>query len=133
MPVPRIVRGQRVETVKIVLAKELRKEMTPEETILWERLRRSQLEGYHFRRQQVIHGFIADFYCHEAALIVELDGRVHEGQEDYDKDRDRILTSHGFRIARYENEMVRDRLEELLKQITKLCSELKSIRMRELP
>ena len=122
-PVSHIVRGQWVEEAKVVRAKELRREMTPDECLLWERLRQSQLDGYHFRRQQVIHGFIADFYCHGAALIVELDGQAHAGREGYDAERDKILTGLGFRIERFENEMVRTRMDDLLKAIARLCFE----------
>ena len=122
MPVPRIVRGQIVEEAKVIRAKELRREMTPEERLLWDRLRRSQLNGYHFRRQQVIHGFIADFYCHAAALILELDGESHDGREGYDADRDRILSGHGFLTLRFENSMVRTRIDDVLKAIADTCS-----------
>src|SRR4051812_33525571 len=79
-PVPNIVRGQWVEDEKLARAKELRREMTPAERLLWSHLRRNQLNGLHFRRQQVIEGFITDFYCHSAALVVEVDGRIHEEQ-----------------------------------------------------
>jgi very-short-patch-repair endonuclease len=47
--------------------------MTPEEKILWQHLRANRLQGYHFRRQQIIDGFIADFYYHATALVVEID------------------------------------------------------------
>lgn len=120
-PVPRIVRGQQVDEAKVARAKELRRQMTPEEGLLWEKLRRSQQNGYHFRRQQVIHGFIVDFYCHQAALVVELDGEPHFGREGYDADRDRILVGYGFLIVRFRNQMVRDHLDEILRQIADLC------------
>ena len=123
MPIPRIVRGQWVDGAKVIRAKELRREMTQEERLLWERLRKSQLNGYHFRRQQVVHGFIADFYCHAAALLVELDGASHGGREGYDAERDRTLTHHGFRIERFTNNMVRSRLDEVLKVIADLCAQ----------
>ena len=54
MPVPNIVRGQKIETGKIVRARELRRAMTPEEKLLWQHLRLNRLHGLHFRRQQVI-------------------------------------------------------------------------------
>jgi very-short-patch-repair endonuclease len=126
--VPRIVRGQSVDPVKAELAKGMRRVMTPEEQLLWDRLRRSQLNGFHFRRQQVIHGFIADFYCHSAALIVELDGNSHEGRQEYDADRDRILTGHGFLTIRFENRAVRDHIDDVLHVIVEYCAQ----RTREL-
>ncbi len=59
----------------------MRQEMTLAESILWNELRRNQIEGFHFRRQQILYGFIADFYCHHAGLIVEADGKYHEDQK----------------------------------------------------
>ncbi len=58
-------------------------EMTPAEKILWEELRANKL-GVHFRRQQVIQGFIVDFYCHQAGLVVEVDGDVHDLHKEED-------------------------------------------------
>lgn len=59
-----IVIGQKINPEKAVRAKELRRNMTEAEKILWERLRANRLSGWHFRRQQVIRGFIVDLYCH---------------------------------------------------------------------
>jgi len=67
-----IVIGQNITSAKLQRAKELRHQMTPEEKILWQHLRANPLNGFHFRRQQIIDGFIADFYCHAAALVIEL-------------------------------------------------------------
>jgi very-short-patch-repair endonuclease len=71
----------------------------------------------------VIHGFIADFYCHAAALIVELDGESHAGREGYDGDRDRILMGLGFLIMRFENAMVREQMDDVLRVIAETCAE----------
>ena len=57
--------------------------MTPAEKILWNELRANKL-GVHFRRQQVIAGFIVDFYCHKAGLVVEVDGDIHDLQKEED-------------------------------------------------
>lgn len=67
MPVKNIIPGQRATKEKLQRAKELRREMTPAEKILWEELRANKL-GVHFRRQQVIQGFIVDFYCHPVKI-----------------------------------------------------------------
>ena len=67
MPVKNIVTNQKVTAQKLQRAKELRREMTPAEKILWEELRANKL-GAHFRRQQVIAGFIVDFYCHPVKI-----------------------------------------------------------------
>jgi very-short-patch-repair endonuclease len=74
MPVKNIVRGQRVSYEMHERAKKLRREMTPTEKILWDKLRANRLKGLHFRRQQIVYGYFADFYCHQHAVIVELDG-----------------------------------------------------------
>ena len=81
-PVPNIVIGQPVDDAKVERANELRREMTAAERRLWNCLRANRLAGLHFRRQQVIDGFIVDFYCHASALIVEVDGPVHEEQTE---------------------------------------------------
>jgi very-short-patch-repair endonuclease len=68
-----IIPGQTVTKEKLERSRQLRREMTPAEKILWQELRGNKL-GVHFRRQQVIAGFIVDFYCHKAGLVIELDG-----------------------------------------------------------
>jgi very-short-patch-repair endonuclease len=76
MPVKNIVSGQQITKEKFQKAKELRRDMTSAEKVLWNELRGNKL-GVHFRRQQIIAGFIVDFYCHRAGLVIELDGSVH--------------------------------------------------------
>ena len=66
-----IVIGQYVSEEKKEVARYLREHMTEAETILWQNLRANRLSGYHFRRQQIICGFIVDFYCHSANLVVD--------------------------------------------------------------
>lgn len=100
--VVRIVMGHHA-AAKRERVRKMRREMTPAEAILWKYLRTNQLDGLHFRRQQVIDGFIADFYCHAARLVIEVDGEVHDQQPDYDAERDRILTARGLRILRFTN------------------------------
>ncbi|MBW4619213.1 MAG: endonuclease domain-containing protein [Cyanosarcina radialis HA8281-LM2] len=118
-----IVIGQNVSPTKIQRAKELRHQMTAEEKILWQHLRTNRLQGFHFRRQQIIDGFIADFYCHAAGLIIEVDGEIHEQQTEYDADRDRILSARGLRLLRIKNEEVRQNIESVLKRIAIACAE----------
>ena len=118
-----VVRGQRVDEGKLIRAKQLRREMTPAERVLWEKLRRNQLAGLHFRRQQIVFGFIADFYCHATALIVELDGGIHEAQQEYDADRTKILTSQGFLILRFRNSEVFHSLDDVLTTIATTCQQ----------
>jgi very-short-patch-repair endonuclease len=123
MPIRNIVRGQKVETGKVVRARELRRAMTPEEALLWEHLRGSRLQGLHFRRQQVIDGYIADFYCHAAAVLVEVDGGVHAERAEYDAARNEILWGRGFRTLRIRNEEVREDLGGVLAKIAAFCRE----------
>src|SRR5271166_3899325 len=96
----RITRGQYVAAEKLELARRFRKSPTSDEEALWQALRHDGLAGLHFRRQQVIDGFIADFYCATARLAVELDGPVHGGQSEEDARRDRIFASRGIRTLR---------------------------------
>ena len=119
-----IVVGQKVKPSKRQRALELRNEMTPEERELWQHLRRNQLCGLHFRRQQIIRGFIVDFYCHSGRLAVELDGDVHEGQIDYDASRDDALAMQGIRVVRIKNEDVWQDLHGVLVRIAGACMEI---------
>ncbi len=105
MPVKNIIPGQHVTKAKLERAKELRREMTPAEKILWEELRANKL-GVRFRRQQVIQGFIVDFYCHKAGLVVEVDGDVHDLQKEEDERREKALSEMGLRIVRFGNDEV---------------------------
>lgn len=117
MPVKNIVIGQKVTPEKRRMAKELRQNMTPTERILWQLLRTNKLAGWHFRRQQIIDGFIVDFYCHAASLIVEVDGGIHETQKEQDAERDAHLVSRGFRVLRVTNDEVNRDIEGVLKKI----------------
>jgi very-short-patch-repair endonuclease len=111
-----IVFGQHAPQ-KRALARHLRREMTPAEALLWHRLRRNQWKGLHFRRHQVIDGFIVDFYCHAAGLVIELDGSVHETHAAYDAERDEILTRRGLKVLRFSNDRVEHELKTVLAEI----------------
>ena len=121
MPVKNIVRGQRVSAKQLEGAKELRREMTPAEKVLWKHVKASKLNGLHFRRQQIVHGYFADFYCHKHELIVELDGSIHEFQQEYDADREAYLIALGFRIIRFPNEEIERDLKGVLQKIVEEC------------
>lgn len=121
MPPKNIVIGQKVSPEKVARAEELRQDMTPTEKILWAQLRTNRLDGLHFRRQQVIAGFIVDFYCHAAGLAVELDGPIHAQRADYDRERDRVLKEIGVRVLRFKNEEVLENLEAVLTAIREAC------------
>jgi very-short-patch-repair endonuclease len=123
MPTKNIIPGQRVTKEKLDRARELRREMTPAEKILWNELRANKL-GVHFRRQQVIAGFIVDFYCHKTDLVIELDGSVHDGieQKENDAERDKALGEMGLRVFRFRNEVVIKDLPGVLGKIRELFS-----------
>ncbi len=105
MPVKNIIPGQPVTKEKLQRAKELRREMTPAEKLLWQEVRAKKL-GVRFRRQQVIEGFIVDFYCHKAALVVEVDGDIHDLQKEEDERREKVLSALGLRVVRFRNDEV---------------------------
>ena len=86
-------------------AHELRASATDSERKLWSLLRRKQMAGLRFRRQQTIGPYIVDFYCSAAKLIVELDGDQHgvDGNLHYDEARTRWLTANGCRVLRFSN------------------------------
>ena len=123
MPIKNIIPGQTVTKEKLEYSRKLRREMTPAEKILWQELRGNKL-GVHFRRQQIIAGFIADFYCHKADLVIELDGNVHEDEEQKENDakRDKVLGEMGLRIIRFRNEEILKNLPAVLGKIRELVS-----------
>ena len=116
MPVKNIIPGQRVVKEKLQRARELRREMTSAEKIFWQELRGNKL-GVHFRRQQIIVGFIVDFYCHRAGLVIELDGSVHANQSEEDAHRGKVLNEMGLRFIRFWNGEVEKNLAEVLRKI----------------
>lgn len=100
-------------------ARTLRKKQTAPEDILWTRLRGQKLDGYKFRRQHPIKNWIADFYCHEAKLVIEVDGRIHLNKQVKQNDEGRTyeLESMGLKVIRFTNEEVESNIENVLKQI----------------
>ncbi|MFM7425260.1 MAG: BREX-6 system adenine-specific DNA-methyltransferase PglX [Elainella sp.] len=99
--------------------RELRGSQTPTEERLWEVLRNRQLNGLKFRRQHPLGRYIADFYCAEKQLVIELDGSVHQqaDQQDYDKIRDESLQSRRLSILRISNTEIEQNLETVLQKI----------------
>jgi very-short-patch-repair endonuclease len=102
-------------------AREMRREPTEPERRLWQKVRRKQLDGYKFRRQHPIGRFILDFYCHEARLVVELDGESHAFQEEYDAARTEWLKAQGLRVLRFPNQVVMKNMEGVLAAILMAC------------
>jgi len=104
-------------------ARGMRSEPTRTEALLWEKLRKRQLGGLKFRRQHIIHVFIADFYCPAAKLVIEIDGPVHAVQEDYDQEREACLKALGYEVVRFSNEDVKGEMEMTLACIYDVCME----------
>ena len=90
--------------------------MTLAEKLLWERLKKNQL-GVRFKAQHPIDIFIADFYCHKFKLVVEIDGKIHENQIEYDNGRTAELERWGLRIIRFPNEDVFENIERVIEEI----------------
>jgi very-short-patch-repair endonuclease len=116
-----VVRGQRVREDERARARQLRREMTQAERVLWSELRGHRLAGLRFRRQQLIGGYIADFYCHEAALVIEVDGPVHKDQSDSDSVRDKAIVEYGIQVIRFSNDEVMQNLSAVLTTIEQAC------------
>lgn len=107
-------------------AKALRNNMTDAEKMLWSRLSRKQL-GYRFKAQHPIDIFIADFYCHELKLVVELDGGIHDASEQktYDEGRTSELEAFGIKVIRFTNHEILLGLNEAAVKLTRICKQRK--------
>ena len=121
MPIKNIVTEQAVTKAKLERAKELRREMTPAEKLLWQQIRANKL-GVRFRRQQVIQGFIVDFYCHKAGLVIEVDGDIHDLQKEEDERREKVLSEMGLRVVRFQNDDVVKSLSAVVGKIREIVS-----------
>lgn len=104
-------------------AKQLRNTMTDAETVLWMQVRNG-ISGCKFRRQHPIGPFIADFYCHKAKLVVEIDGTIHKLSEvkQADEDKEDFLVQNGYSLLRFSNKQVMTSIEYILQAITQTIS-----------
>jgi very-short-patch-repair endonuclease len=98
-------------------ARRLRREATTPERVLWNVLRGGQLTGLKFRRQHPIGPFIADFYRHSAAIVVELDGMSHDDKREYNQNRNEYMQRQGLRVLRILNEDVMSDLDAVARGI----------------
>ncbi|MEK9155103.1 MAG: endonuclease domain-containing protein [Patescibacteria group bacterium] len=103
--------------------RQLRRDMTGPERILWNALRAGQI-GAKFRRQVGISGYIADFYCPKARLVIEVDGDSHfeEAARAYDAERDAFMAALGLRVLKITNEEVTKNIDGVLERITESIS-----------
>jgi very-short-patch-repair endonuclease len=100
----------------------MRKELTPAELLLWSKIRGDQL-GHRFRRQHLIGNFIADFYCRELRLVIEVDGDSHDERREYDEKRTHWMEiERGLRVLRFTNDDVLKNLDSVLEAILHLGS-----------
>ena len=106
----------------VELAKDLRNNMTESEKKLWSFLRMRQIGRHKFRCQHPIYRYILDFYCHEKRLAIEIDGNIHNSQQEYDKYRDEFLNSIGIRTLRLRNEDVLNSIEKVIEIIKIILS-----------
>ncbi len=97
-------------------ARVLRADATQAERALWDIVRAGKM-GARFRRQQPVGPYIVDFCCAEAGLVVELDGRGHTDQVDYDQRRDAALAGKGLTVLRFRNEEVLARPQDVYRAI----------------
>ena len=102
-------------------ARELRKQTTPAEKILWEQLRDRRLLGLKFRRQHPLGTYIVDFYCPAQRLVVEIDGEIHRYQGVNDQLRTDQLEEKGYKVIRFWNYEVEQHLDTVLDTIVEKC------------
>ena len=112
MPGSQSARRQNVPAARFLRGRE-----TPAEQVLWDALRGRRLEGMKFRRQHPVGPFIADFCCVEQRLIVEVDGEIHETQQDRDTEREELLRTAGYHLLRFTNKQVLTDLSGTLERI----------------
>jgi very-short-patch-repair endonuclease len=103
--------------VSMSIARSLRRRSTEPEKRLWHSLRDRQLDGWKFRRQVPVDRFVVDFLCHDAKLIIELDGGPHAENIRADLARTEILENCGYRVARYWNSEILQNFENVLEDI----------------
>ena len=119
-----VIRNQKINPKKLELARQFRKKPTESEDAVWQILRNRQIHNLKWRRQQVIDGFIADFYCAELNIVLEIDGSVHDNEnvKEYDAYRTSVFETKGIRTFRLRNEECdKQHLIELIENIIKTC------------
>jgi len=103
-------------------AKELRRQTTETEKRVWAELRLYKIDGLQYRQQHPIGPYIVDFCCHRAKLVVEIDGKIHEQQREYDAERDQYLEMLGYTVLRFSTNRVLHDLDAMLSEIRAACS-----------
>ncbi len=111
------------------IARRLRKNSTKSEDLLWQALRRKQLSGLRFRRQQVFGSSIVDFYCHEKRLVIEIDGGIHLATDKIEQDslRQEIIEMYGVQFLRFTATDVESDINSVLQAIRDTTNILPSL------
>jgi len=110
-------RQQRPGLPNAAAARQLRRRETLAEATLWEALRDRRLAALKFRRQRPFGPFVVDFICTDARIVVEVDGSVHDDQEEQDAFRSEVIESYGYRVLRVRNDEVMADLAVVLARI----------------
>lgn len=113
----------RAKPVTLETARLLRRRMTYSESLLWEKLKGKQLLGLRFRRQHPIDIYIVDFYCHEAKLVIEIDGEIHMDQIEYDDGREADIKKFNIKIIRFTNDEINNNIEIVIQNIESVIKE----------
>ncbi len=109
-----------------VAARQMRRAMTPAERILWAAIRGKRLNGLRFRAQHPVGSFVLDFFCPSCKLVVEVDGGIHDGEEERDRARTQYLSAYGYRVIRFRNEEILTALDTVLARILDVALSLSS-------
>jgi very-short-patch-repair endonuclease len=118
--------GERRNRKRTVMrAKQLRRDMTEAEKVLWSRIRRDQIDGLPFRKQVPIRPYIADFACLPIKLVIEVDGGQHDARKAQDDARTAWLESQGYRVLRFWNNEVLGNIDGVLAVVVERCRSLR--------
>ncbi len=113
-------RWRQIPEAFVQRVRQLRQQQTPAEKFLWELLRDRRFLDAKFRRQHTLGPYIADFYCHQAHLVIELDGSIHQTQTLRDQDRDEWMQANGLTVLRFPNDAVYQKTAEMLNAIAEV-------------
>ena len=104
-------------------AKAMRENMTQSEKAVWVLLKSKNMKGLRFKPQHPIDIFIADFYCHQLKLVIEIDGGIHKSaeQKEYDIGRTAELEHWGIKVIRFTNEEVKNNINQIQIEIEQIC------------
>ena len=121
---------QRAAPEKVTYARRMRSQPTPSENRFWQRLRRRRCLGQRFRRQAVILGWIADFWCPALRLVVEIDGRYHATRQVEDARRDEVMSGADISVLRISSHVVMNDTEVALDEVRRMIRILQDKRER---